>query len=169
VKKFHFPLDRVLAWRRTLVRLEQIKLERLMEESRQLEGQSVLVQGERESAQRAVIQAPSSLGLELAAFESFRTASRNRSIALNRDGLACLERIRLQRTVISQKECDVRILEKLREDRWRAWGVAENKEIDRQAEENFLGRWNVARAAKPAEPRVISAFSGLPHRGKKPR
>ena len=54
---------------------------------------------------------------------------------------ACLERIRLQRQAISQKECDVRLLEKLREDRWRAWGVAENKEVDQQAEESFLGRW----------------------------
>jgi hypothetical protein len=141
VKKFHFPLDRVLAWRRTLVRLEQIKLEGMMNELRQLEGQSALVHGERESAQRAVVQSPSNLGLELAVFESFRTASTNRSAALNREGIACLERIRLQREVISQKECDVRVLEKLRDDRWRAWGVEENREVDRQAEESYLGRW----------------------------
>jgi hypothetical protein len=141
VKKFHFPLDRVLGWRRTLVRLEQIKLEGMMNELRQLEGQSALVQGERESAQRAVIQSPSNLGLELAAFELFRTASANRSAALSREGVACLERIRVQREVVSLKERDVRLLEKLREDRWKAWGVEENREVDRQAEESYLGRW----------------------------
>lgn len=141
MKQFHFPLDRVLSWRRTLVRLEQIKLERMMDELRQLEGKSAVVQGERESAQRAVVQASSSLGLELSAFESFRKASVTRSAALHLEGSACLEKIRAQREVISRKECDVRLLEKLREDRWRAWGVAENREIDQQAEETYLGRW----------------------------
>ncbi len=141
MKKFYFALDRVLAWRRTLVRLEQIKLEGFMSELRRLEGQSALVQGERESAQRAVIQSPSNLGLELAAFESFKKASTSRSAVLHREGSACLERIRLQREVVSQKERDVRLLEKLREDRWKAWGMEENREIDRQAEESYLGRW----------------------------
>ena len=141
MKKFHFPLDRVLAWRHTLVRLEQIKLERMMGELRQLEGQAQVVQGEREAAERTVIQAPSNLGLELSAFETFRRASATRTAALVKEGSACLERIRVQREVISQKECDVRLLEKLREDRWRAWGLEQSREIDRQAEESFLGRW----------------------------
>jgi flagellar export protein FliJ len=141
VKKFRFPLDRVLAWRHTLVRLEQVKLEGMMEELRRLEGQAAALQGERESAQRAVIQSRSSLGLELSAFDTFRQSSATRSKALDQEGCACLERIRVQREVISRKECDVRILEKLREDRWRAWSLEENREVDRQAEEAFLGRW----------------------------
>jgi flagellar export protein FliJ len=138
VKKFHFPLDRVLAWRRTLVRLEQIKLEGMMEELRRLEAHLAAAEGERDSARHEVVRVSSSLGLELSAFESFKQASTRRSEALKREGSACLEKIQAQREVISQKERDVRVLEKLREDRWRAWTLEENKEIDRQAEESFL-------------------------------
>ena len=141
MKKFHFPLDRVLAWRQTLVRLEQVKLERLFQELRQVQDQAALLLGEQESVERSVIHASSTLGLELAAFESFRKASATRSAALKREGSACLEKIRSQREVISLKERNVRLLEKLREDRWRAWGLEENREVDQQAEEGYLGRW----------------------------
>ena len=124
------------------MRLEQVKLEAMFGELRQIQDQNALLHGESESVERGVIRAPSSLGLELAAFESFRRKTADRFAGLKRDGAACLERIRAQREVVSLKERDVRLLEKLREDRVQAWGLAQNKEIDQQAEESYLGRWN---------------------------
>jgi flagellar export protein FliJ len=141
MKKFHFPLDRILDWRRTQVRMEQIKLERMLAELRQLELQAASVLGERETAQRAVVQSSSSLGSELQAFSSYRTASGKRSAALERDRSASLERIRAQREVLSLKERDVRLLEKLREDRLHQWHLEQDREIDQQAAESHLGRW----------------------------
>jgi flagellar export protein FliJ len=142
MKKFHFPLDRVLDWRRTQVRVEQIKLDRLLGELRQIEGQAAIVQGDRESAQRAVVQSSSSLGSELLAFNNYRNASTARSAGLDRDRSACLERIRAQREVMSRKERDVRLLEKLREDRLQTWVREQDREIDQQAAEGHLGRWS---------------------------
>jgi len=141
MKKFHFPLDRVLDWRRTQVRLEQIQLEKMLAELRRIEGQLAAIQGERESAQRAVVQSSSSLGSELLAFDTFRSASTARSAGLERDRLACQERIRAQRAAMSRKELDVRLLEKLREDRLRQWHLEQDREIDEQAAESHLGRW----------------------------
>jgi flagellar export protein FliJ len=141
MKKFHFPLDRVLDWRRTQVRMEKIKLERMLAELRQLEAQAASVLGEREAAQRAVVQSSSSLGSELQAFSSYRAASAKRSAALERDRSGALERVKAQRAVISLKERDVRLLEKLREDRLRQWVLEQDREIDQQAAESHLGRW----------------------------
>jgi flagellar export protein FliJ len=141
MKKFQFPLDRVLDWRRTQARMEQIKLQRMLAELRQLELQAASVLGEREAAQRAVVQSSSSLGSELQAFSSYRTASAKRSAALERDRSASLERISAQREVLSRKERDVRLLEKLREDRLRQWVQEQDREIDQQAAESHLGRW----------------------------
>lgn len=141
MKKFHFPLDRVLDWRRTQVRMEQIKLERMLAELRQLELQAASVLGEREAAQRAVVQSSSSLGSELQAFSSFRSASAKRSAALERDRSASLERVSAQREVLSRKERDVRLLEKLREDRLRQWVQEQDREIDQQAAESHLAQW----------------------------
>jgi flagellar export protein FliJ len=141
MKKFQFPLDRVLDWRRTQVRMEQIKLERMLAELHRMEGQAAALQGERESAQRAVVQSSSSMGSELLAFNTFRSASIARSAGLDRDRSACLERIRAQREVMSRKERDVRLLERLREDRLQAWVREQDREIDQQAAEGHLGRW----------------------------
>jgi len=141
MKKFHFPLDRVLDWRRTQIRMEQIKLEQMLAELHRIEGQAAAAREERESAQRAVVQSSSSLGSELLAFNTFRSASTARSAGLERDRSACLERIRAQRAVMSRKELDVRLLEKLREDRLLAWMQEQDREIDQQAAEGHLGRW----------------------------
>jgi hypothetical protein len=111
-------------------------------ELRQLDGQAAGVQLERESAQRAIVQSSSSLGSELLAFNTFRSASSARSAGLERDRSACLERIRAQREVISRKERDVRLLEKLRENRLSAWMREQDREIDQQAAEGHLGRWS---------------------------
>src|SRR5579872_1377257 len=138
MKKFHFPLDRVLGWRRTQVRMEHIKLERMLAELRQLELQAAVVLAEREAAQRALVQSSSSLGAELAAFNSFRSSSAARSTALERDQSGCREKIRTHREVIALKERDVRLLEKLREDRLRLWHVEQDREIDQQAAESHL-------------------------------
>jgi hypothetical protein len=141
MKKFHFSLDRVLDWRRTQVRMEQIKLERMLAELQRLESLAAAVQAERAEAQRAVIQASSSLGSDLLAFNTFRSGSIARSAGLDRERSACMERIRAQRAVLSGKEREVRLLEKLREDRLGAWVQEQDREIDQQAAEGHLGRW----------------------------
>ncbi len=145
MKKFHFPLDRALEWRRTQARIEQIKLEGILGELRRIEAQSAEVQVELDVAQRAIVQSSSSLGSELLSFHTFRRASHTRSAALERNRAACLEKIRVQREVVSRKERDVRLLEKLREDRLRLWNLEQDREIDQQAAESHLARWNNSR------------------------
>lgn len=142
MKKFDFPLERVLAWRRTQVRVEQTKLEPILKELRMLEDRATAVQRERGESERAVIQSRSSMGLELGALEYFRTASTAKSAKLGKDVSERRERIRAQREVIALKERDVRLLEKLREDRFNEWRREQEREVDQQAEESFLGRWN---------------------------
>jgi flagellar FliJ protein len=141
VKKFDFPLERVLAWRRTQVLVEHSKLEALLSEQRKMQAQSADLVNELIVSEQALLQASSHLGLELDAFQHFRTASSAQSARLLRDLSALSERIQAQREVITLKERDVRLLEKLREDRFDTWRMEQEREVDRQAEESFLGRW----------------------------
>jgi flagellar biosynthesis chaperone FliJ len=142
MKKFHYSLDRVLDWRRTQARMEHIVLERMLGELRQIEGQAAVLRAQREASERAMIGASSSLGSELLAFNTFRTASAARATLLERNRSACMEKIRTQREVILSKEKEVSLLEKLREDRLHAWSQEQEREIDQQASEAHLGRRN---------------------------
>ena len=141
MKNFNFPLQRVLAWRRTQLRVEQAKLERLIQEIHSIDTQAGAVRRELEDSRNTLIRAQSKLGVELNVLEDYRNASEAQCAALEQSRKACLERATAQRAVIQLKERDVKLLEKLREDRFRVWRTAQEKEIDRQAEESFLARW----------------------------
>jgi multidrug resistance efflux pump len=141
VKKFHFPLDRVLDYRRMQLRLEQAKLEHLIRELADLDRKMAALQSEFEQSQEDLLHSQSSLGLEFGALERFRKASSAQGLSLQKTRQDCLKRNTEQRARITEKEREVRLLEKLREDRLTGWKFARDREIDQQAEESFLARW----------------------------
>ncbi len=141
MKKFHFPLDRVLSWRRTQLRLEQVKLEDMLSELAGIEGQAKALEQAVLSSRENLVRAKSSSGGEHEEYEAFREASVTQGAKLDQTRRACLERIGAQRGVIQQKEREVKLLEKLREDRLAAWRAAHARHIDQQAEEAYLARW----------------------------
>jgi hypothetical protein len=143
VKKFKFPLDRVLSWRRTQARLEQTKLERLQKELGDIDARRTAMLGEEKEAQQAVVRSPSNTGADLNALDLFRSGCAQKAKILEKNRDQQIAKIHEQQHVISLKERDVKLLEKLREQRLRAWQYESDKEIDGQAEEAFLARWHV--------------------------
>jgi hypothetical protein len=142
VKRFEFPLERALEWRRTQVQLEQIKLQKLQGELVELASREATIRGELEQAELSIRGSQSSQGVELRALESFRKASAAQLAAVHKSRSELREKLRAQRERIRDKERDVKLLEKLREDRLDAWRIGRDREIDQQAEEAFLARWN---------------------------
>jgi flagellar export protein FliJ len=141
VKRFEFPLDRVLAWRRTQARLEEAKLEPLLAREQALQAAARRLEQEGQQAQQEALARPSSSGDELAALDNFRQHTLREQQRTTQAQAQLRVTIDAHRSAIAIKRRDVRLLEKLREQRWSAWQSAAAREVDQQAEDSHLARW----------------------------
>jgi DNA-binding HxlR family transcriptional regulator len=141
VKKFTFPLNRVKDFRQLQARLEEIKLEALYAELRALDTREVALIQSRVQAEKHLRAAKSLTGLELETFSSFQSASKEEQKRMDAARANCRGRIDKQVAIVTLKRRDVRLLEKLKEQRFEAWEKDMFKELDQQAEDLYLGRW----------------------------
>jgi flagellar export protein FliJ len=144
MKKFRFPLSRVMDWRRTQARIEESKLERLFTELREIDARVTELNEERTGSEMALIAAPSNTGADLAAlgaFQRFAIVEQGR-LAVKR--AECAQRIAAQTQAVVARRRDVRLIEKLKERRLETWRADFGREIDAQAEEAYLAKWNRA-------------------------
>lgn len=141
MKKIHFPLDRVMDWRRTQARMEEAKLERLYGEIRGLDARRAKLDVERTKAERALLAAPSVTGLQLAELDAFQRFSVAEQGRLERQQVECGQRIAAQIQVVAAKRRDVRLLERFKDERLKAWNSELGREIDAQADETYLAKW----------------------------
>jgi hypothetical protein len=145
LKRFTFPLSRVLDWRITQSRIEESKLEKLYAELRAIDSSSAALLEERSRSDQALLRASSTTGSELAAVAAFRrfsVAEHTRFELLRAD---CSRRVAAQVQAVAIKRRDVRLLERLKQQRFAAWYTGFNREIDAQAEETHLAKWNSRR------------------------
>ena len=111
-------------------------------ELRGLEGRASALNAERAASESALLSASSTFGEELAAldtFQRFTVAEQGRLAAKRAD---CSQRIAVQTEVVAARRRDVRLLERLKEERLRAWRAGLSREVDAQAEEAYLFKWN---------------------------
>lgn len=140
MKKFEFPLARVLDWRQTQARIEESKLQRLHAEARMLESQLTETRGALEASQRELILARSVTGMELLALDDYKKASAAECAKLAESVAAARKRVAEQLKVVIQKRSDVKLLDNLRSRRLEAWRLDLGKEIEREAGELYLAR-----------------------------
>lgn len=142
MKKFDFPLGRVLNWRQTVQHVEEGKLQNLYAELRAIESSEAALQAERASGEKAVLAAVSVTGEELAALGAFRRFVVAEHTRLEQRRADCVKKIAAQAQVVAQKRKDVRLLEHLRGSRLQTWKRELERDIDMQAEEAYLSRWS---------------------------
>jgi flagellar export protein FliJ len=142
MKKFTFPLARVLDWRRTQVQLEETTLERLNAELRALETRLRDARLEREQAGCWLLAGVSVTGAELAALDSFRKASAVECAKLAASAAATRPRVAAQLQVVIHKRRDVKLLELLHARKLQAWNAELDREIDREAGELHLSKFH---------------------------
>ena len=143
MKKFDFPLRRVLDWRVTQVRLEESKLERLYAELRAIDCSEAALKLERSAAERAVLTGAN--GADLRALDSFRRFAVSERTHLEKLRADCSRRIAAQIQTVAAKRREAKLLERLRERRRAVWTRQWNRELDAQADESFLARLNSTR------------------------
>jgi flagellar export protein FliJ len=141
VKKFTFPLARVMDWRNTQARVEENKLERMYTDLRGIDARAAALDQEGALAQAAVIKSASVTGAELAALDSFRRFTVVEHRRLSKARADCSARVAAQIQVVASKRRDVRLLERLKEQRLKTWEHEYAKETDAEADEAFLAKW----------------------------
>lgn len=140
MKKFAFPLDRVLSWRHTQVRLAEVDLDRLRGELRALDQRCTDIAQAVDDAATELLGSAVTTAAELAALAHFRTASSAQTARLAQARAALEQRIQLQMQTVMERRREARLLERLRETRLATWRAGEAREIDQLAEESYLAR-----------------------------
>ena len=121
MKKFAFTLDRVLDWRRLQARIEEVRLEQLNQQRKELEDQERQISAECARIQNQVLTAPNVTGGELEAWDAFRQFSGAESKRLEQLIATAQKQVDQQAQVVALKRRDVQLLEKLKDRRREVW------------------------------------------------
>ena len=140
MKKFHFPLDRVMDWRETQARVEESKLEALYAELRAIDAAARGLDQEREAAEEKVAARGAS-GFDLARLGDFRRFSIAERTRLEQRRADCSRRIAAQIEAVAASRRGVRLLERLKQQKLTAWNQELSREIDARADETYLAKW----------------------------
>jgi hypothetical protein len=135
MKKFSSPLHRVLEWRGTQARMEELKLGRLHAELRGIEDRIAHARAERTDSQRALMQTGAATAAELAALDSFKKAVATECTRLESIAGATWRKIALQIQAVASRRREARPLENLERRKFAAWKLEFGKELDQRAEE----------------------------------
>ena len=137
---FRFPLQKVLDWRRTQLELE---------ESRFKQGLAAMASLDRERAgwEAAGIKAEIQVrdwnplaGGDLAALGRFRVNVREREKEIDGRRAECRKLLDERQNSMLEARRRCRLLERLKERRWREWQAACDRELEQLAAESFLAR-----------------------------
>jgi flagellar export protein FliJ len=141
MKKFNFPLARVMDFRRMQARVEEVKLEALYAELRAIDTREVALIQEKVQAEKTLKSAKSVIGFDLEVFDSYRVAMKEDQKRMDKARADCRKRIDAQLAVLTAKRRDVKLLEHLKENRFEKWEKEMFKEIDQLAEEAYLAKF----------------------------
>jgi flagellar export protein FliJ len=141
MKKFHFPLSRVMEFRRIQARVEEVKLEALYAELRAVDTREVALIQKGVEAEKALRAEKSVTGFDLQLFDAYRRSMTEEQKRMDKTRAEIRKKIDVQLQVVTAKRRDVKLLEKLKEQRFETWEKEMFKEIDQEAEEAYLAKW----------------------------
>ncbi len=142
MKRFTFPLERVLRWRRTQAELEEARLAELFGELERIRREIAALERELAGGEEALLAAARKGEAvdprTLAFLEEFRRYVRGRRRELRGSETELEWRISEQRKALVEARRRVRILEKFKEKKFGEWRLAADREASRLADELFL-------------------------------
>jgi flagellar export protein FliJ len=142
MKKFAFPLGRVMDFRRTQALLEEAKLEGLYAGLRAIDSREVAMIKQSVEAEKTLRSTPSVTGHDLGLFNSYRQGMKAEQKRIDKVRAECRARIEGQVAVVMVKRREVKLLEHLKKQKFEKWEKEMFKEIDQQAEDAYLAKWN---------------------------
>ncbi|MBI4877812.1 MAG: hypothetical protein HY822_24535 [Acidobacteria bacterium] len=143
MKRFEFPLERVLKWRRARLDAELAALGGLRTEAQAIDERRSAIDSERAAAERALAGAAILEARQLEALDGFRAWSQRESRRLSGQRAECERRIDAQRQRVAEARRGFRLLERLRQVRQAEWSAQLDREL-----ENLAGELHLARIAR---------------------
>jgi hypothetical protein len=146
MKAFEFRLERVRQFREKQLTLEESKLEGLLAELTQIEQQAARLDQDHRHNEKSVIGARSVSATELRAIDSFRQYVRIQHHVLAERRSDSLKRIEAQRNAILEARRKFELLNRLKDRRLQVWRAAMDLELELQATESYLAKWNASQS-----------------------
>jgi flagellar biosynthesis chaperone FliJ len=154
MKEFTFSLERVLRWRITSFRKEQLRLEQIRFSLEEARAANASLAESFSAAKESAGSDALLTGADLYALDSY-TARLSREIALGNQRMSSIsETIAKQMVVVSGCDRNVRLLERLRDRHRTDWQTEMNRETDAQSGDFSASQWlrNKQTAAPSGEP-----------------
>ena len=142
MKRFHFPLERVLRWRTLEFSVEEAKLKRLGQEQIRLQMQVAALSGERARLAETVGTLPDTRGADLRAMVAHGGSLRKQAEKLNSLKTRCERELASQKRKYNAAKQRLRLLEELRERKQEEWRYQEAQELESLAAESYISNWN---------------------------
>ncbi len=140
MKKFDFPLDRVLVWRRLELEREQAVLQRVVARRNTLAAKDAALRAQRTDAER-LISANRYVDAETVSTLPAWQRYMKKTIAAAANELAIAEqKLAAQQAIFLEAKRRVGLLERLREKRLDQWDADLSREEESFAAEAFLAR-----------------------------
>ncbi len=142
MKKFRFPLEKLLNYRRGRLSAEQARLERLLAEQAAVERRRAALEREERLVMESLRRLPVLFSSDLAAAEGFRRFAAAECVRLLSEAGMLASRIEAQKNAVLSARREVEILERLREKRLHDWRAEIDKEMEQQVAELVVARWS---------------------------
>jgi hypothetical protein len=141
MKRFQFPLQRVLDWRSLHMRSAEEHLTRLQEQHSALVHRENSLRAAELKAAMGLLKLPAMDGSDLQSLASFQLRMKSERTELQAAKARCQAEIVQQRTRVLIARRDFRVLEKLKDKRLQSWTYLTDRELENTAAEAFLSRW----------------------------
>ena len=127
--------------RKLQARIEEVKLEGMYAELRALDNREVEMIEQKVQAEKELHAKKSVMGEDLALFASYKEAAQDEQKRMDKARHECRAKIATQLAVVTVRRRNVKLLERLKEQRFETWEKEMFKEIDQQAEEAYIAKW----------------------------
>ena len=142
MKTFRFPLQRVLEWRALQLRLEEEKLAGLQQHLVTLLEMREKLAAERNRSESHLFASGAAAGSDLQSWALYQARLAKQQELLATQLVQCEKLVLEQRQRLLKARTDHRVLERLKERRWRQWVYLNEREVEDTAAEVYLSKWN---------------------------
>jgi flagellar FliJ protein len=141
MKIFRFPLQRVLEWRALQLRVEEEKLAGLQQQLVSLLQLREKLAAERNRSESHIFASGTAAGSDLQSWALYQARLAKQQELLKTHLAECEKLVLEQRQRLLKARTDHRVLEKLKERRWRQWVYLNDRELEETAAEVYLAKW----------------------------
>jgi len=141
MKAFRFPLQRVLEWRALQLRVEEEKLAGLQQQLATLLQAREQLASARNRSEPNLFASGAAAGSDLQSWALYQARLAKQGEVLKTRMAQCEKSILEQRQKLLKARTDHRVLEHLKERRWRQWVYLNDREMEDTATEVYLAKW----------------------------